>query len=93
MGKILTTVLLIELERLISGNSCLNLNCKALNGVFLRRLKTLRSRKAILVELKAEPWCKILFVCRGNLICTRYVCMFSFLYLLYMKLDIVVFST
>ncbi|KAJ3689140.1 hypothetical protein LUZ61_018304 [Rhynchospora tenuis] len=38
---------------------------------YSRRLKTLRSRKAILVEQKAELWCKILFVCRGNLICTR----------------------
>ncbi|KAJ3672224.1 hypothetical protein LUZ60_006945 [Juncus effusus] len=38
---------------------------------YSRRLRAPRSKKAIFVQQKANPSCKILFACRGHLICTR----------------------
>ncbi|KAJ4737109.1 U-box domain-containing protein kinase family protein [Rhynchospora pubera] len=39
---------------------------------YSRKMKTPKSKKAIMVMDKADPLCKIWFVCKGALICTRY---------------------
>jgi hypothetical protein len=31
-----------------------------------------RSKKSMTVQQKASPGCRIWFVCKGNLVCTRY---------------------
>ncbi|XP_021313797.1 U-box domain-containing protein 33 isoform X2 [Sorghum bicolor] len=36
-----------------------------------RKMRAPRSKKALTVQQKANPSCRIWFVCRGNLICTR----------------------
>ncbi|KAJ4811815.1 U-box domain-containing protein kinase family protein [Rhynchospora pubera] len=38
---------------------------------YSRKMKTPKSKKAIMVMDKADPLCKIWFVCKGALICTR----------------------
>ncbi|XP_042433976.1 U-box domain-containing protein 33-like isoform X2 [Zingiber officinale] len=38
---------------------------------YKRKMKALRSEKALSVQRHAHPSCKIWFVCKGNLICTR----------------------
>ncbi|XP_040376895.1 U-box domain-containing protein 33-like isoform X1 [Oryza brachyantha] len=40
---------------------------------YSRRMRAPRSKKAQKLQLKASPSCKIWFVCKGNLICTREV--------------------
>ncbi|URE21531.1 Ubox [Musa troglodytarum] len=39
-----------------------------------RRMKRPRSKTALAVQQQADPSCKIWFVCKGNLICTRDAC-------------------
>ncbi|XP_042447426.1 U-box domain-containing protein 33-like [Zingiber officinale] len=38
---------------------------------YSRKMREPRSKKALIVQKQADPSCKILFVCKGNLICTR----------------------
>ncbi|KAG8060841.1 hypothetical protein GUJ93_ZPchr0002g25657 [Zizania palustris] len=38
---------------------------------YTRKMRAPRSKKAQTLQLKANPSCKIWFVCKGNLICTR----------------------
>uniref|UniRef100_A0A0D9VMV1 RING-type E3 ubiquitin transferase n=1 Tax=Leersia perrieri TaxID=77586 RepID=A0A0D9VMV1_9ORYZ len=45
----------------------------ASNKAYSRKMRAPRSKKAQKVQLKASPSCKIWFVCKGNLICTREV--------------------
>ncbi|KAM3257370.1 hypothetical protein ACQJBY_049587 [Aegilops geniculata] len=40
---------------------------------YTRRLRAPKSKKAVTVQRKANPSCRIWFVCKGNLICTREV--------------------
>ncbi|KAL5208429.1 hypothetical protein ABZP36_032864 [Zizania latifolia] len=40
---------------------------------YTRKMRAPRSKKAQTLQLKANPSCKIWFVCKGNLICTREV--------------------
>ncbi|XP_044949882.1 U-box domain-containing protein 33-like [Hordeum vulgare subsp. vulgare] len=40
---------------------------------YTRKLRTPKSKKAVTVQRKANPSCRIWFVCKGNLICTREV--------------------
>lgn len=40
---------------------------------YTRKMLAPRSKKALMVQRKANPSCKIWFVCKGNLICTREV--------------------
>lgn len=39
---------------------------------FVRKMCAPRSKKAVTVQRKANPACRIWFLCKGNLICTRY---------------------
>ncbi|NP_001168289.1 putative U-box domain protein kinase family [Zea mays] len=43
----------------------------ASDRAYSRKMRTPRSKKALTVQWKANPSCKIWFLCRGNLICTR----------------------
>uniref|UniRef100_A0A0E0CN67 RING-type E3 ubiquitin transferase n=1 Tax=Oryza meridionalis TaxID=40149 RepID=A0A0E0CN67_9ORYZ len=45
----------------------------ASDKAYSRKMRAPRSKKARKVQLKASPSCKIWFVCKGNLICTREV--------------------
>uniref|UniRef100_A0A0E0K729 RING-type E3 ubiquitin transferase n=1 Tax=Oryza punctata TaxID=4537 RepID=A0A0E0K729_ORYPU len=45
----------------------------ASDRAYSRKMRAPRSKKAQKVQLKASPSCKIWFVCKGNLICTREV--------------------
>uniref|UniRef100_A0A453KSU9 Uncharacterized protein n=3 Tax=Aegilops tauschii subsp. strangulata TaxID=200361 RepID=A0A453KSU9_AEGTS len=40
---------------------------------YTRKLRTPKSKKAVTVQRKANPSCRIWFVCKGNHICTREV--------------------
>ncbi|KAE8798322.1 U-box domain-containing protein 33 [Hordeum vulgare] len=40
---------------------------------YTRKLWTPKSKKAVTVQWKANPSCRIWFICKGNLICTRVV--------------------
>ncbi|KAM3275214.1 hypothetical protein ACQJBY_043897 [Aegilops geniculata] len=40
---------------------------------YTRKLRAPKSKKAVTVQRKANPSCRIWFVCKGNLICTREV--------------------
>ncbi|WVZ73088.1 hypothetical protein U9M48_021436 [Paspalum notatum var. saurae] len=43
----------------------------ASDRAYTRKIRAPRSKKALTVQRKANPSCKIWFVCNGNLICTR----------------------
>ncbi|PAN09032.1 hypothetical protein PAHAL_1G453400 [Panicum hallii] len=43
----------------------------ASDRAYTRKMRAPRSKKALTVQRKANPSCKIWFVCKGNLICTR----------------------
>ncbi|KAL6591533.1 hypothetical protein ACP70R_050036 [Stipagrostis hirtigluma subsp. patula] len=43
----------------------------AADRAYNRKMRVPRSKKALTVQQKANPSCKIWFVCKGNLICTR----------------------
>ncbi|KAK8463553.1 hypothetical protein SEVIR_1G378600v4 [Setaria viridis] len=43
----------------------------ASDRAYTRKMRAPRSKKALMVQRKANPSCKIWFVCKGNLICTR----------------------
>ncbi|XP_018684785.2 U-box domain-containing protein 33 isoform X1 [Musa acuminata AAA Group] len=46
----------------------------AADKYYSRRMKGPRSKTALAVQQQADPSCKIWFVCKGNLICTRDAC-------------------
>ncbi|CAN6245562.1 unnamed protein product [Urochloa humidicola] len=43
----------------------------ASDRAYTRKMRAPRSKKSLTVQRKANPSCKIWFVCKGNLICTR----------------------
>ncbi|XP_062221464.1 U-box domain-containing protein 33-like isoform X2 [Phragmites australis] len=43
----------------------------ASDRAYTRKMRAPKSKKALTVQRKANPSCKIWFVCKGNLICTR----------------------
>ncbi|KAK3159516.1 hypothetical protein QOZ80_2AG0151050 [Eleusine coracana subsp. coracana] len=43
----------------------------ASDRAYHRKMRAPRSKKALMVQRRANPCCKIWFVCKGNLICTR----------------------
>ena len=45
----------------------------AADRAYSRKMRAPKSKKAAAVQLKANPSCRIWFVCKGKLICTRYV--------------------
>ncbi|CAM0943254.1 unnamed protein product [Alopecurus aequalis] len=43
----------------------------AADRAYTRKMRAPRSKKAVAVQRKADPNCRIWFLCKGNLICTR----------------------
>ncbi|VAI81351.1 unnamed protein product [Triticum turgidum subsp. durum] len=45
----------------------------AADRAYSRKMRAPKSKKAATVQLKANPSCRIWYVCKGKLICTRYI--------------------
>ena len=47
------------------------MNSELTMDAVVRKMRAPRSKKAVTVQRKADPSCRVWFVCKGNLICTR----------------------
>jgi hypothetical protein len=76
-GHGLSSHVQIRLDRLgrITSGDVFVVNLEDLMNLYLiahRKMFAPRSKKSATVQQKASPSCRIWFVCKGNLVCTRY---------------------